>query len=155
VRVEPYFVAYQTYHRHRLNKLTHYVGIPLIVYAILNLLYQIPPLRVGDWPVDFALLFTLALIGFYLVLSVRLALAMAVLTAPVYVLATLTPWPVGLAAFVVGWIFQFLGHHVEGKKPAFLTNGLHLLIGPLWIVSHLLEKLHLWAPRPVQAAPQG
>jgi len=73
-----------------------------------------------------------------------------VLALPVYLLARITPWEIGLAAFVVGWAFQFLGHHLEGKKPAFLTNFLHLFIGPLWITSHLMEKLRLWAPRPMQ-----
>ena len=72
---------------------------------------------------------------------------MAVLTAPAYLLAVVTPWPAGVAAFVAGWILQLVGHRYEGRKPAFLTNGVHLLIGPLWIVSHLMTKLGLWTPR--------
>jgi uncharacterized membrane protein YGL010W len=152
VRVEQHFAEYQAYHQDRLNKLCHYLGIPLIVYAILNLLYQIPHVVVAGWPIDFALLFAVAAIVYYLTLSVRLAVAMALFTAPLYVLAAITPWPVGVGAFAVGWVFQLVGHHREGKRPAFMHNALHLLIGPLWIVSHVLERLHLWAPRQAEAA---
>jgi uncharacterized membrane protein YGL010W len=144
---EQYFASYQDYHQDRRNKICHYLGIPLIVYAVLSLLYQIPPIRAAGLPIDWALLFYAGAVLFYLTLDLRLAVAMAVLTAPLYALAAHTPWWAGLSAFVVGWIVQFVGHHYEGKKPAFLTNGIHLLIGPLWIVSHLLEKLGLWASR--------
>jgi uncharacterized membrane protein YGL010W len=153
VKVEQYFTVYETYHRHPQNKLCHYVGIPLIVYAVLNLLYQIPHLALGEWQVDFALLVAVAVIGFYVSLSLKLALAMTLSIVPLYLLAVYTPWQAGLAAFVVGWVFQFVGHHLEGKSPAFLGNALHLLIGPLWIISHVLEKLHLWTPRRAEAAP--
>jgi uncharacterized membrane protein YGL010W len=149
--VEQLFTDYQTYHRDARNKLTHYLGIPLIEYALLNFLYQIPHLTVGGVAVDYALLFFVAVTIFYLTLSVRLAVAMTLLSLPLYLLATVTPWYVGVAAFVVGWVLQFLGHHIEGKKPAFLTNGAHLLIGPLWITSHLVEKLGLWRPHPQQS----
>jgi len=146
--VEQHFMAYEVYHQNGRNKLYHYLGIPLIVYAVLNFLYQIPHLNLEGFGLDFALLFYLAVLCFYLALSPRLALAMTVLTAPLYLLARFTPWTAGLAAFTIGWIFQIVGHHYEGKRPAFLTNAVHLLIGPLWIVSHLLEKLGLWKPRP-------
>jgi hypothetical protein len=50
------------------------------------------------------------------------------------------PWPVAVGAFVVGWVFQFVGHGYEGKKPAFFTNLVHLLVGPLWIVSLAMPR---------------
>jgi uncharacterized membrane protein YGL010W len=43
------------------------------------------------------------------------------------------PWPVDLAAFILGWGFQFLGHKLEGTKPKFLENLIYLAIGPLFI----------------------
>ena len=43
-------------------------------------------------------------------------------------------WAVVL--FVVGWIFQFIGHYVyEKRAPAFYRNLAHLLVGPLWILA--------------------
>ena len=32
-------------------------------------------------------------------------------------------WVVALVLFVVGWIFQFVGHAIEGKPPEFLQTG--------------------------------
>lgn len=37
-----------------------------------------------------------------------------------------------LTLFIVGWIFQFIGHAIEGKPPAFFKNPLFLIIGPIW-----------------------
>ncbi len=41
-------------------------------------------------------------------------------------------WRWGLALFVVGWIFQLVGHVFEGKPPAFFSNPVYLLVGPYW-----------------------
>lgn len=35
--------------------------------------------------------------------------------------------------FAVGWIGQFIGHQIEGKKPSFLKDIQFLLIGPIWL----------------------
>lgn len=41
-------------------------------------------------------------------------------------------WPVPAAMFVVGWIFQFVGHAVEGKPPEFLHDWRYLFVGLRW-----------------------
>ncbi|HKY63324.1 MAG TPA: DUF962 domain-containing protein [bacterium] len=46
-------------------------------------------------------------------------------------------WKVALILFVVGWIFQFVGHAVEGKPPAFFSNPVYLLVGPMWLVKKI------------------
>ena len=43
-------------------------------------------------------------------------------------------WRVALVLFTVGWILQFVGHVIEGNQPAFFTNPLYLLVGPLWLL---------------------
>jgi hypothetical protein len=40
------------------------------------------------------------------------------------------------AAFALAWI----GHFIEGNKPAFLTNPVHVLVAPLWLVRKLLGR---------------
>lgn len=55
-------------------------------------------------------------------------------------------WPLWLicaAIFVLAWIGQFYGHHIEGKKPSFLKDLQFLLIGPAWIMSFIYKKLHI------------
>jgi uncharacterized membrane protein YGL010W len=44
----------------------------------------------------------------------------------------------GIALFVVGWIFQSVGHIWEGKKPAFLDDLMGLIIGPLFVAAELV-----------------
>lgn len=41
-------------------------------------------------------------------------------------------WPVPVALFVVGWIFQFVGHAFEGKPPEFFKDWRFLLVGTRW-----------------------
>ena len=40
-------------------------------------------------------------------------------------------WQFSLAVFVIMWIAQFVGHHVEGSA-VFLTDLRFLLVGPAW-----------------------
>ena len=50
-------------------------------------------------------------------------------------------WQIGAAAFVVGWIFQGIGHARLRKELAgLLPNLVHLLVGPAYLVN---EVLHL------------
>jgi uncharacterized membrane protein YGL010W len=46
-----------------------------------------------------------------------------------------------IAVFVLAWIAQFVGHHIEGRRPAFFTDLAYLLIGPAWIVAKVMRRL--------------
>jgi uncharacterized membrane protein YGL010W len=46
-----------------------------------------------------------------------------------------TFWPVPVALFAVGWVFQFVGHVVEGKPPEFFQDWRFLLVGLRWWVA--------------------
>jgi len=41
-------------------------------------------------------------------------------------------WPIALGLFIVGWIFQFVGHAFEGKPPEFFSDWRFLLVGTRW-----------------------
>ena len=41
-------------------------------------------------------------------------------------------WPYALALFVLGWIFQFVGHAFEGKEPEFFHDWRFLFVGVRW-----------------------
>ena len=86
---------YKAKHRHALNRLSHSIGIPLIVVSV--------PLFFFNWR-----------------------------------------W--ALALFIVGWLFQFVGHLIEGNQPAFFTNPLYLLVGPLWLLRRAASALGLVNP---------
>ena len=41
-------------------------------------------------------------------------------------------WIAAVLLFVVGWIFQFVGHAYEGKPPEFLKDARFLFVGLRW-----------------------
>ena len=44
-------------------------------------------------------------------------------------------WPVPVALFIAGWVLQFAGHIVEGKRPEFFNDWRFLLVGLRWWVA--------------------
>ena len=135
---------YAGYHREPRNIATHFIGIPMIVLAIATLLSR-PALMLGSLPLTPALALSCATVIYYLLLELRLGALMAVLmTLNLYAAWWLagqgTPvWlGTGIGLFVVGWVFQFVGHYYEGKKPAFVDDLTGLIIGPLFVVVEAL-----------------
>ena len=53
------------------------------------------------------------------------------------ILAVLLRWKPAAACFVGGWVLLFLGHRVEGNKPAFFQGPIYLLVGPVWVAKEL------------------
>jgi uncharacterized membrane protein YGL010W len=44
-------------------------------------------------------------------------------------------WLISVTLFVAGWVFQFIGHAVEGKAPEFFHDWRFLLVGLRWWVA--------------------
>ena len=55
------------------------------------------------------------------------------------ILAVLTMWRLGASLFVAGWLMLFLGHRIEGNKPAFFQGPVYFLVGPLWVAKELWD----------------
>lgn len=138
---------YAAYHRDARNIATHFVGIPMIVLALTILLSR-PVVDVGGLSLAPALLTTIAACVYYLMLDLALGLLMTVLLLAACLAgawsATLSTgaWlALGLGGFVLGWVFQFVGHFWEGRKPAFVDDIAGLIIGPLFVVVEALFLL--------------
>ena len=41
-------------------------------------------------------------------------------------------WLYALAPFLIGWVFQFIGHAFEGKPPEFFQDWRFLFVGVRW-----------------------
>lgn len=122
------FEDYSAFHRTRGNKLCHFIGIPLISVSLLGILQ--------DWGVALWLLATL----WYIKLDWRIGTPFSLVVLGLYFLGRAIPLPALVAMFVVGWVFQLVGHKkYERNSPAFLGNIRHLLIGPLWIFAKLMK----------------
>ena len=52
-------------------------------------------------------------------------------------------WRWALGLFVVGWIFQLLGHVFERRLPAFFSNPIYLIVGPIWWVKKMLLRFKI------------
>lgn len=134
---------YAAYHRDRRNLITHIVGIPMIVLAVAILLSR-PGMQSGGLWLSPALLVGIIASVYYLLLDLNYGLVMGLslalvlwIAASVAQLATGSWLTLGLLLFIIGWIIQFVGHHFEGRKPAFLDDIMGLAIGPLFIAAEL------------------
>ncbi len=134
---------YAYYHQDGRNVQTHFVGVPLIVMAVVILMSR-AQLGLGSATISLAMVAAALTTIFYLRLDLRfglvLGLVLTLMLAGGHMLAaqTTTVWlGTGLGLFVVGWIIQFVGHYFEGKKPAFVDDLVGLLIGPLFVTAEL------------------
>ncbi len=136
--IEQHLTQYAAYHRDQRNIVTHFIGVPVIVFSVVLALAQLSvgPLHAG-W-------IGIGLAGaYYLWLDRSIGLAMLVFLVICGLAASLissqTGWAVALglalALFVVGWIIQFVGHRYEGVKPAFTDDVMGLAIGPLFVMA--------------------
>jgi uncharacterized membrane protein YGL010W len=139
--LQGHFSDYSSFHRTPGNKACHYVGIPLIVLSLLALLARVPLFEAGGFTVTAAEALVVAATVYYLTLDTALAVVMLAASALMAALGRVLPVPVSIGLFVLGWVFQFVGHYVyEKKSPAFARNLVHLLVGPLWIAARAVGR---------------
>jgi len=50
-------------------------------------------------------------------------------------------WPVPVTLFVLGWIFQFVGHAVEGRPPEFFHDWRFLFVGLRWWIAKITGRV--------------
>lgn len=142
---------YARYHRDPRNIATHFVGVPLIAFGIAALLARVPLGASGAvLPGAHWLVWGLTAVWYLrqgrraLTLPTIAALAGLVALAQPLGEASTAAWLTwGLGSFVVGWVFQTVGHVWEGRKPAFLDDLRGLLVGPLFLVAELACALGL------------
>lgn len=143
--VEVQLSNYKSVHFNKTNIKTHFIGIPLIVWAITLLLsLNTVEVTVAGTILAFTpamVLFTLSLL-YYFKLHVKLAFGMLLYVAGNIFLASLVSsmeyalW-IAVATFILGWIIQFIGHIYEKAKPAFLDDIMGLVIGPLFLMAEV------------------
>lgn len=135
---------YSSYHRDRWNQRLHYFGVPSITLGLLLLMAMVPFFEVGPYPVSLATLFAAAVMAYWLLLDLRVGLLTMAGYLPLVLvaawLAELDPtprWLLFAGLFVGGWIVQLVGHRIEGRRPALLTNLAQALIAPVFLTAEL------------------
>lgn len=145
--------SYADYHRDPRNIFTHYIGVPMIMWAVVILLARVQWGLLAGVPLSLALLAAAAAAVYYCRLDLRYGLFMTALLATMLALAipiaaqSSALWLAwGLGLFGVGWVIQFIGHYYEGRKPAFFDDVMGLVIGPLFVVAELSFAMGLRKP---------
>jgi uncharacterized membrane protein YGL010W len=151
---------YAAYHRDRRNIVSHFVGVPMIVFAVGVLLAR-PSFALGGLALTPAwIAFALAAAWYLTRGSFTLGMATSAAVGALIAIAhgsagasvgVWLAWGVGL--FAVGWLIQFIGHWYEGKKPAFVDDLVGLLVGPMFVVAEAMFMLG-WNKPLVQAIEQ-
>ena len=142
------FADYASCHRTPGNKAFHRAGIPLIMLTLIGLLTRVALVNTNGLRIDAAIVLIVAAEVYYVLLEWRMALAMLAISAGFYFLGAAMPLWLNAVLFVLGWILQFIGHSVyEKRQPAFFTNFVHLLVGPLWILNDVVPVV-----RPVESS---
>jgi uncharacterized membrane protein YGL010W len=136
-RLDEYGSVHTTYG----NVVCHWVGIPLIVVAVLGALARVPITDIGGFALTGAELVLAVALVYYARLDAVLAAIMIPVVIPLDLAGRALPLWANGALFVIGWIFQLVGHAVyEKKSPAFLRNLVHLLIGPLFLLAKAVRR---------------
>ncbi len=136
---------YAAYHRDRRNRLTHHLGVPLIVFSLLLALSQVTVAAIDGSVVTAAPVVLGVLLLGYLVAVPLIGILTAAFYAAVYGIvvkiaadAPQAVWAVAGVAFVGGWIIQFIGHVFEGRRPALTVNALQVFMAPPFLIAEML-----------------
>jgi len=133
--------TYNQYHTKPITKITHFIGIPFILFAM-QFYFSTIHLPFGftnnlslAWPILFALII------YYAFLDLTLSALFTLISFPLTYWAQLSTnyftFYLPLSLFILGWTFQFIGHYFEGKKPALLFNFFQIIIAPLFLMAEI------------------
>ncbi len=136
-------------HQNRTNKKIHWVCVPAIMFSLLGILWSLPfPVKASPL-INWATALIILSVVYYFYLSWQLALGMLFNSLLMIMILQwldgfpLPLWQIACAVFVVAWIGQFYGHHIEGERPSFFKDIQFLLIGPVWLLADVYRKFNV------------
>lgn len=149
--IEEQLSNYKSVHFNKKNIISHFIGIPLIVWAVTVLLslhtFSIEIFSTSMQYTPAAIVLSVALL-YYFSLHIKLAWGMLLyIVLNLYLAKLVSPmenalW-IAIIIFIIGWIIQFIGHIYEKAKPAFFDDIMGLVIGPLFLMAESYFALGL------------
>lgn len=150
-KVDLLFAEYSKSHRNATNKFIHWICVPLIFWTILGFVSLIPAPHFCISYFGCVSIMSIITVIFISLFYLRLSLPISIIMIFMMFLAEhfiyLTnihfekqSWMVYLIVFIITWVFQFIGHKIEGKKPSFIQDIQFLLVGPIWLLGFILKK---------------
>lgn len=149
-KIERLFSEYSESHQNPKNQLIHWIFVPLIFLSVIGLLWDVKlPITLdfmGGEPLNVSMIVSLLVFAYYLSLSFAISVGMLAVTSlgmiACYIYnGAVSVWMISLVVFVISWAFQFWGHKIEGKKPSFFKDLEFFLVGPMWVLAKLYNKL--------------
>lgn len=143
---------YAEHHTHRVNRILHVLCIPLLLAAVVGALWSLPvPARFSESSpaLNWGTLFLMAVIVYYFILSVTLALGMLpfilLIAALVSWLDSLaTPlWLISAVTLAVAGSGQMIGHAFERARVSLIADLNLVAIGPLWLLAGAYQRLRI------------
>jgi len=143
--MQQWFSDYAVSHQNTTNKKIHYICVPVIFFSIIGLIMSIPNKVLiqltglnNPLVINWAVLISIPILIFYVRLSFKVFIQMALFTIVCilgnhFLSAKINLLLFSIILFILAWIGQFYGHHIEGKKPSFIKDLQFLLIGPAWV----------------------
>lgn len=141
-------------HKNKLNKAIHWVMVPSIFFSIIGLLFSVPVFGLSKTTfLNFGTPALVITLFYYFRLSKKLSIGFLLWSLIclygnfiIYKYVQFSDSKlayISAGIFVFAWVFQFIGHKVEGKKPSFLDDIKFLLVGPAWLMHFIFKKLNL------------
>jgi len=147
-KVDTLLAEYGESHQNRINKKIHWICVPAIMFSLLGILWSIPfPIKISPL-INWATVLIISAVIYYFFLSLKLAIGMFVNSLIMILILQwvndfLVLWQLAITIFIVAWIGQFIGHHIEGKRPSFFRDIQFLLIGPVWLLADVYRKFNV------------
>lgn len=148
--IHQWLEEYGVSHQNSTNKIIHWICVPSIFFSVIALLYSVSLHTIlFNVPLTVAHIVLFAVLIYYSLLSIPLGIGMMAFSLICLTLCNVLSmlgfklWLVALIVFSFGWIGQFIGHKIEGKKPSFLKDLQFLLIGPAWLMHSIFKKLNI------------
>ena len=148
---ERLLVMYGSSHRHPVNVAIHLLFVPIITGSLFLALMPVA-IPLGGTRIPLAYVFAAVAFVYYLSLDIRSSLALlpiggALLFGARWAAASLPGawlWGIAASGFFGGYIAQFIGHAIEGRKPALVDNPIRgVLAAPLFMGVEVSRMLGL------------
>lgn len=149
--IKDWFTDYAVSHKNEKNIKIHIICVPLIYYALIGLFMKIPIGFINYILPDihfilknWATFLLIPIFLFYVRLSIKIALQVSLFHLICVFINFYTSIYINLLfssiiIFTLGWVGQFYGHKIEGKKPSFIEDLQFLLIGPAWVIHKIFR----------------
>lgn len=132
---------YAAYHQDRRNKISHFIGVPAIIFGLFIALGWLR-VEIAGFTLTAALVLAAVVMVWYFMLDVPLALAMLAVNGILLYLAgqvAVLPLKESALWFLVffggGWVIQLIGHVYEGRKPALVDNFFQVFVAPIFLAA--------------------